>query len=151
MTDHIAENTLLNMLDFTETIEIGGTPTPLRDFGDLVPLNDKVTMPISFITTCGYEDYTVTKQDGETTVNVYDFYNKISKFINKDDNHPSNRLDLAYLYDINPEVTPEELTIDPRTTPTSFAVGERVNAVYPWATFNLYNGISNAHMPGSYA
>lgn len=151
LTDHIAENTLLNMLDFTETIEIGGTQTPLRDFGDLVPLNDKVTMPISFITTCGYEDYTVTEQVGETTVNVYDFYNKISKFINKDDNHPSNRLDLAYLYDINPEVTPEELTIDPRTTPTSFAVGERVNAVYPWATFNLYNGISNAHMPGSYA
>ena len=152
-TDHIAEKTLLNMLKFEEKIDISGTPTTLRDFSDLVPLNDKVTMPISFITTCGYEDYVITEIVDDSTKHIYDFYSIMSMFINKDPRKgiPSNRLDLVYLYDINPEVTPESLTIDPYTTPTAFDMGERVNAVYPWATFNLYNGISNAHMPGSYA
>ena len=81
------------------------------EFEDLVPLNDKINMPITFITTCGYEDSFCTLDgtlilDPATTEeereNRFDFQRRILD--------TAKRLDLVYLYDMNSSFSPEFIT-----------------------------------------
>ena len=98
-------------------------------------LSDKINFPITFITTCGFEnkDYA-------------DIYKAVDEKL-------GNRLDLIYLYDVPSYVTPEDLSkkIGDDYYLRQFNNGERVNFVYPWGTYNSYSySKSTVSMPASY-
>lgn len=97
-----------------------------------LPLDDKIHMPITFITTCGYEGFVVT--EGDETV-----WSIIMGCLN-------GRKDVLYLYDIKPDVVPEDV----KELALKFSPGELVNIVYPWGTYNSYLMTQHIHMPGSY-
>lgn len=95
--------------------------------------SDKVNFPITFITTCGYEDC--------TNSNIPNYNSLIMGAI--------KRADLVYLYDIPSTVKPEDTLVLTKFKP-SITAAELTAIIYPWATFNSYFGVSNIHMPGSY-
>ena len=93
-------------------------------------LSDRINLPFTFITTCGYES--------------------ISRNIsNSIMNRVGSRKDFVYLYDIEPVVSPEDL-ITEQDIDFSRSNPELINFVYPWGHYTA--GLTNEalHMPGSY-
>ena len=110
---------------------------------NVLPMYDRINMPITFITTCGYEGLV-------TNVNAYRGLILDALKLPNTDN--INRLDVLYLYDLRSEWAPEDLSNNTNTqiTGITFTRPELVNVVYSWGHYNMYNGAPNVHMPGSY-
>ena len=144
--EYAAENALDNILEYDYTIP--GTTVKIT-FSDLVPLSDKVNLPITFITTCGFENYHRGAKGK--------FYGRIRNFLCMH-NTTEPRLDVLYLYDLPSEDTPEYISQvvtegeDEAQLPQSFTNGEIVDIVYPWGHYDTYFSVGTPlHMPGSYA
>lgn len=118
---------------------------------DLLPLSDRVNMPITFITTCGFENYKVSDLK---------FYPTIKSLLEipgqtEDSGIALTRLDVLYLYDLPADMSPDKIA---SANAKEEAAGglprindSIVNIVHPWGTFNTYVGTNGLHMPGSYA
>lgn len=90
----------------------------LEDGSPVLELSDKVNFPITFITTCGFENH---KEDSGK------LYPVIAPLL-------GDRLDLLYLYDLPFDDTPEYISSKIKTEEglnLSISTGERVNMVYP--------------------
>lgn len=123
--DHPAERALMLMLQN-------------ENAKNILPLSDRINMPITFITTCGWE--------GQDEYN--NFEPEIFKLTVMTEKPLQHRLDMLYLYDLPYNISPSLLTSD--YSKLTITCPELVNIVYPWGHYNLYGGANNIHMPGSY-
>ena len=92
---------------------------------EICPLSDRINLPITFITTCGYEGF---------IAGTNSYHGMILDLI-------GNRLDILYLYDFGltmddgTQITPQFITNDDaiigETGGLSFTKSELVNIVYP--------------------
>ena len=111
-----------------------------------IELEDRLNFPITFVTTCGYEDAIGVDDDGNPdteSVGIFNYQPVLASNL-------GGRLDVIYLYDLpsSKVCTPEYIS---STLQLSLAdPTETVNIVYPWGHYNTYSGIQAAHMPGSY-
>ena len=100
-------------------------------------LSDRVNLPFTFITTCGYE----------RSING-GAWTRISSLTGASNTKPLRR-DFIYLYDLEESLTPDDII-----KTSSIAISDPktlVNIVYPWGHYNSYTETPSVHMPGSYA
>lgn len=128
-----------------------------------LPLGDRVNMPITFITTCGYETDVDVNEGSDQSLDSsrYAYESTIMGLTQSTSFGGVGRLDFVYLYDIPAEyestdghmvaITPEKISRDPTSyMAASLVSGELCAAVYPWATYASYRDNNKIHMPGSY-
>ena len=123
--DTAAEKALSDLLT---TNEAGG------GIADGFLLSDKVNMPFTFVTTCGFEDFNNSNAKYEETLMSL----------------AGDRKDFVYLYDIAPGVEPAQLVGDNTIFTEDLSNKELVNIVYPWGHYMSSIATEALHMPGSY-
>ena len=114
--------------DYVSVTELDGG----LDFGD------KINFPVTFITTCGFEDFRTPSTALAPEI--------LARF--------NGRLDVLYLYDIPADLEPKQIITKTGSQSDAGAIaisrGEVSSIVYPWGHYNSYNGVTGVHMPGSY-
>ena len=110
----------------------------------IVRLGDRVSMPFTFITTCGFD----TADICSTIISACQ-----TDIVKSDQGtgRIGTRQDFLYLYDIGAKYTPAQVVSNKSNAITSDkAYSENVAMVYPWATYKTNVGEGTVHMPGSY-
>ena len=99
--------------------------------------NDRINLPFTFVTTCGYEQKV--KEINNLPVTI----SPVQVLLDE----TPDRLDFLYLYDFAADAKPEDL-LSADITDTS-KKPETVAIIHPWGHYTTTFGLR--HMPGSYA
>ena len=110
--------------------------------------SDRINMPFTFITTCGYEYYQEVNSEQEIVSS-----NVMNRILSKTD----TRLDFIYLYDLPASATPQDLVQDSESYELPGEKAAVVATIHPWGHYVPYSGYRSfnknntaLHMPGSY-